>query len=73
LDKLQAKDMVELKMFSRKQNSQASVSSDMADKQKRYEVLVLALYTDIFRYAYWLVKDKVLVNYDIAPRKRETF
>jgi RNA polymerase sigma-70 factor (ECF subfamily) len=69
LDKLQAKDMVELKMFSRKQNSQASVSSDMADKQKRYEVLVLALYTDIFRYAYWLVKDKAVAE-DIV---QETF
>ena len=34
-------------MFSRKKNSQASVSSDMANKQKRYEVLVLALHTDI--------------------------
>jgi RNA polymerase sigma-70 factor (ECF subfamily) len=60
---------VELKMFSRKKNSQASVSSDMADKQKRYEVLVLALYTDIFRYAYWLVKDKAVAE-DIV---QETF
>lgn len=56
-------------MFSRKQNKQASVSNDMADKQKRYEALVLALHSDIFRYAYWLVKDKAVAE-DIV---QETF
>jgi RNA polymerase sigma-70 factor (ECF subfamily) len=61
--------MVELKMFSRKQNSQISVSIDMANKQKRYEVLVLALHNDIFRYAFWLVRDKTVAE-DIV---QETF
>ena len=68
-NKTQAKAMVELKMFLRKQNSQASVSNDMANKQQRYEVLVLALHSDIFRYAYWLVKDKAVAE-DIV---QETF
>jgi RNA polymerase sigma-70 factor (ECF subfamily) len=56
-------------MFSRKQNSQASVSNDMANKQKRYEALVLALHSDIFRYACWLVKNKTVAE-DIV---QETF
>jgi RNA polymerase sigma-70 factor (ECF subfamily) len=56
-------------MFSRKQNNKASVSNDMADKQKRYEALVLALHSDIFRYAVWLVKDKAVAE-DIV---QETF
>ena len=56
-------------MFSRKENKQASVSNDMANKQKRYEVLVLALHSDIYRYAYWLVKDKAIAE-DIV---QETF
>jgi RNA polymerase sigma-70 factor (ECF subfamily) len=41
----------------------------MANKQKRYEALVLGLHTDIFRYAYWLVKDKAIAE-DIV---QETF
>jgi len=61
--------MVDLKIFLRKQNRQASVPNDMANKQQRYEVLVLALYSDIFRYAYWLVKDKSVAE-DIV---QETF
>ncbi|MGO4892417.1 sigma-70 family RNA polymerase sigma factor [Flavobacterium sp. W21_SRS_FM6] len=56
-------------MFWRKQNKEASVSSDMASKQQRYEALVLALHADIFRYAYWLVKDKAVAE-DIT---QETF
>ncbi|MDP5040071.1 MAG: sigma-70 family RNA polymerase sigma factor [Paraglaciecola sp.] len=56
-------------MFWRKQNKVASVSSDMANKQQRYEALVLALHADIFRYAYWLVKDKAVAE-DIT---QETF
>ncbi|WJG10623.1 sigma-70 family RNA polymerase sigma factor [Aliiglaciecola sp. LCG003] len=56
-------------MFSRKQSSQASVSEDMVNKQKRYEALVHALHGDIFRYAYWLVKDKAIAE-DIV---QETF
>ncbi|WP_416308215.1 sigma-70 family RNA polymerase sigma factor [Neptunicella sp. SCSIO 80796] len=41
----------------------------MASKQKRYEALVHALHGDIFRYAYWLVKDKAVAE-DIV---QETF
>ena len=60
---------MKLNMFSRKQYIQASVTSDMASKQERYQVLVLALHSDIFRYAYWLVKDKAVAE-DIV---QETF
>jgi RNA polymerase sigma-70 factor (ECF subfamily) len=56
-------------MFSRNKNQDAKVSNDMANKQKRYEALVLALHSDIFRYAYWLVKDKAVAE-DIV---QETF
>ncbi|MCF2950363.1 sigma-70 family RNA polymerase sigma factor [Paraglaciecola aquimarina] len=56
-------------MFSRKQNNKASVSNDMANKQQRYEALVLALHSDIYRYAIWLVKDKAVAE-DIV---QETF
>lgn len=56
-------------MFSRKQSANDSVSEDMANKQKRYEALVYALHTDIYRYAYWLVKDKAVAE-DIV---QETF
>ena len=56
-------------MFSRKQTQAAAVSASMTDKQKRYENLVLALHADIFRYAYWLVKDKAVAE-DIV---QETF
>lgn len=56
-------------MFSRKQPANDSVSEDMANKQKRYEALVNALHSDIFRYAYWLVKDKAVAE-DIV---QETF
>ncbi len=56
-------------MFSRKQSANDSVSEDMASKQKRYEALVHALHTDIYRYAYWLVKDKAVAE-DIV---QETF
>lgn len=56
-------------MFSRKQSANDSVSEDMANKQKRYEALVNALHSDIFRYAYWLVRDKAVAE-DIV---QETF
>jgi RNA polymerase sigma-70 factor, ECF subfamily len=56
-------------MFVRKQSSNATVSDDMANKQKRYEALVNALHGDIFRYAYWLVRDKAVAE-DIV---QETF
>lgn len=56
-------------MFSRKQNSPTSVSPDMASRQKRYEALVHAMHADVYRYAYWLVKDKAIAE-DIV---QETF
>lgn len=34
------------------------VSYNMATKQVRYEALVKALHSDLFRYAYWLCHDK---------------
>jgi len=36
----------------------AQVSNSMATKQVRYEALVKALHTDLYRYAYWLTHDK---------------
>lgn len=56
-------------MFSRKQSPTDAVSDHMMEKQKRYESLVHALHGDIFRYAYWLVKDKAVAE-DIV---QETF
>jgi RNA polymerase sigma-70 factor (ECF subfamily) len=56
-------------MFSRKQSANDSVSENMASKQKRYEAMVNTLHTDIYRYAYWLVKDKHVAE-DIV---QETF
>ena len=56
-------------MFRRNQNDPASVSNNMATKQKRYEALVNALHADVYRYAYWLVKDKAVAE-DIV---QETF
>lgn len=41
----------------RKKKPSSQVLDDMATKQKRYEVLVHALHKDLYRYAYWLVKD----------------
>lgn len=56
-------------MFSRKQSSLAPVNTDMISKQKRYETLVQALHSDIYRYAYWLVGNKAVAE-DIT---QETF
>ncbi len=47
-----------LKKIIGKKNSSAQVSSDMATKQVRYEALVKALHSDLYRYAYWLCHDK---------------
>lgn len=56
-------------MFLRNKSEKPTVSSDMIHKQKRYEALVNALHGDIYRYAYWLVKDKAIAE-DIV---QETF
>ena len=56
-------------MFSRNKTKLSAVPSGIAAKQKRYEALVQALHADIYRYAYWLVKDKAIAE-DIV---QETF
>lgn len=39
-------------------NSHRQVSSSMTTKQTRYEALVKALHTDLYRFAFWLCHDK---------------
>ena len=58
-------------MFTRLRNKKTdeAVSSDMLDKQKRYEDLVRTLHADIYRYAYWLCSNKHVAE-DIT---QETF
>ena len=56
-------------MFSRNKKQVSSVSTDMMNKQKRYEALVKALHADIFRYAMWLIRDKAIAE-DVV---QETF
>ncbi len=53
----------------RKKKSDGAVSLDMISKQRRYESLVRALSTDLYRYAYWLCGDKHIAE-DIT---QETF
>lgn len=45
-------------IFFGNKNRDAQVSNNMATKQVRYEALVKALHTDLYRYAYWLTHDK---------------
>ncbi|MDN3699977.1 sigma-70 family RNA polymerase sigma factor [Vibrio artabrorum] len=47
-------------MFGKK-TSRRPVNSDM-DKQRKYEALVRAYHRDLFRYAYWLCKDKSIAE-----------
>ena len=56
-------------MFRRNKISEGRVLSGMKEKQQRYEALVHAFHADIYRYAYWLVKDKSIAE-DIV---QETF
>jgi RNA polymerase sigma-70 factor (ECF subfamily) len=42
-------------------NRKSPVNSDM-NKQKKYETLVRAYHRDLFRYAYWLCKDKSIAE-----------
>lgn len=53
----------------RKKKSDPTVLSDMLTKQRRYDSLVRALHTDLFRYAYWLCGNKHVAE-DIT---QETF
>ncbi|WP_298444991.1 sigma-70 family RNA polymerase sigma factor [uncultured Ferrimonas sp.] len=45
-----------------KKKTATAVSSDMISKQRRYEALVRALHTDLYRYAYWLVHDRAVAE-----------
>ena len=49
-------------MFGRNKKTPNTVSFDMISKQKRYEVLVNATHADIYRYAYWLVRDRSIAE-----------
>ncbi|TKE96867.1 sigma-70 family RNA polymerase sigma factor [Vibrio kanaloae] len=49
-----------IKMFGKK-IAKRPVNSDM-DKQRKYEALVRAYHRDLFRYAYWLCKDKSIAE-----------
>ena len=53
----------------RNKSADVTVSSDMKNKKVRYEALVRAYYTDIYRYAVWLIKDPSIAQ-DIV---QETF
>jgi RNA polymerase sigma-70 factor, ECF subfamily len=53
----------------RKKKSDPTVISDMLTKQRRYDSLVRALHTDLFRYAYWLCGNRHIAE-DIT---QETF
>ncbi|ABE54807.1 RNA polymerase, sigma-24 subunit, ECF subfamily [Shewanella denitrificans OS217] len=53
----------------RKKKSEPTVISDMLTKQRRYDSLVRALHTDLFRYAYWLCGNRHIAE-DIT---QETF
>ncbi len=58
-----------LKKIIRNNNSDHRVSTSMTTKQVRYEALVRALHSDLYRYAYWLTHDKQ-VSEDLV---QETF
>lgn len=47
--------------FFGKKKSTSPVNSDM-DKQRKYEALVRAYHRDLYRYAYWLCKDKTIAE-----------
>ena len=49
-----------IKMLGKK-TAKRPVNSDM-DKQRKYEALVRAYHRDLFRYAYWLCKDKSIAE-----------
>lgn len=47
--------------FFGKKKSKDPVNSDM-DRQRKYEALVRAYHRDLFRYAFWLCKDKSIAE-----------
>ena len=54
-------------MNSRNQNNQQTVS--LETRQNRYNALVKEFHADVYRYAYWLIKDKAIAE-DVV---QETF
>ncbi len=56
-------------MWKRKKSVAPSVNSDMMNKQRRFEALVDAFQTDLYRFAYWLCQDKAIAE-DVV---QETF
>ena len=56
-------------MFGRNKSGNSQVLSDMKAKHQRYEALVKAFHADIYRYAYWLIKDQSIAE-DVV---QETF
>ncbi|KMT65820.1 sigma-70 family RNA polymerase sigma factor [Catenovulum maritimum] len=55
--------------FVRKKKRKNQVNKDMVDKQKKYETLVQAYHKDMYRYAYWLIRDQHIAE-DVV---QETF
>lgn len=53
----------------RKKKHKTQVNKDMVDKQKKYEALVQAYHKDMYRYAYWLIRDQHIAE-DVV---QETF
>ncbi|MEF1308851.1 sigma-70 family RNA polymerase sigma factor [Vibrio mytili] len=49
-----------IKIFGKKKTNRP-VDSDM-DKQRKYEALVRGYHRDLYRYAYWLCKDKAIAE-----------
>ncbi len=56
-------------MFGQNKSGSSQVLSDMKAKHQRYEALVKAFHADIYRYAYWLIKDQSIAE-DVV---QETF
>ena len=47
-----------IKQLFRNKSNNSQVSNDMTTKQVRYEALVRALHSDLYRYAFWLCHEK---------------
>ena len=56
-------------MFGRNKSGSSQVLSDMKAKHQRYEAFVKAFHADIYRYAFWLIKDQSIAE-DVV---QETF
>ena len=49
-------------MFGRNKSDSAQVLSGMKARHQRYEALVKAFHADIYRYAFWLIKDQSIAE-----------